>query len=151
MDIDVHVPAELVVLAEQTGVIAFVDRRLQRFAFADDIRRARRCRRMRAHGEARDHAAFDQRMRIVAHDVAVLAGTGLGFVGIDHEIMRPAVAFLRHEGPFQTGREACAATAAKAGSLHLVDDPVAALFQDLLGAIPVATAIAPLSDLSLRP
>jgi hypothetical protein len=42
--------------------------------------------------EAGDQAALDQRVRIVAHDVAVLAGARLGFVGIDDEIMRPAVA-----------------------------------------------------------
>jgi hypothetical protein len=44
-------------------------------------------------------------MRIVAHDLAVLAGAGLGFVGIDHQIGGPAVAFLGHEGPFQPGRK----------------------------------------------
>jgi hypothetical protein len=40
----------------------------------------------------------------------------------------------------KAGREASATTAAKAGSLHLFDDPVAALFEDLLGAIPMAAA-----------
>lgn len=93
---------------------------------------------MRAHGETGDHAAFDQRMRIVAQDFAVLAGAGFGFVGVDDEVMRTAVIFLRHEGPFETRREASAAATAKAGSLHLVDDPVTALFDDLLGAVPVA-------------
>ena len=47
---------------------------------------------MRAHGEAGDQAALDQVMRIVAQDLAVLAGAGLGFVGIDDEIVRAAVA-----------------------------------------------------------
>jgi hypothetical protein len=36
-----------------------------------------------------EQAALDQRVRIVAHDVAVLAGARLGFVGIDDEVMRP--------------------------------------------------------------
>jgi hypothetical protein len=93
---------------------------------------------MRAHGEAGDHAALDQRVRIVAHDVAVLAGTRLGLIRIDDEIVRAAVALLGHERPFQAGRKPCPATAAKTRSLHLVDDPVASLFQDLLGAVPVA-------------
>jgi len=77
-------------------------------------------------------------MRIVAHDVAVLAGARFGFVRIDDKVMRTAVAFLRHEGPFQPGREPCPAAAAQARRLHLVDDPVTALFEDLLGAVPVA-------------
>lgn len=105
---------------------------------------------MRAHGETGDHAAFDQRMRIVAQDFAVLAGTGLGFVGVDDEIMRTAVVFLRHEGPLETRREACATTTTKAGSLHLVDDPVTTLFDDLLGTVPMAARLHALQGLVLE-
>src|SRR5881227_3648509 len=80
-------------------------------------------------------------MRIVPHDLAILAGAGLGLVGVDDEIARPAVGrFLRHERPFQAGRESGAAAAAQARGLHLVDDPVAALVDDTLGAIPRAAA-----------
>src|SRR5690606_13763028 len=71
-------------------------------------------------------------------DVAVLAGAGLGLVGVDDEIGRPAVALLGHEGPFQPGREAGAAAAAQAGRLHLVDDPVPPPAEDVLGAVPLA-------------
>src|SRR5262249_30305118 len=78
-------------------------------------------------------------MRIISHDLAVLAGAGLGLVGIDHEIVRSAVGLLGHERPLQPGREAGAAAPALARRLHLVDDPVAPLLQDRLGAVP-ATA-----------
>src|SRR5258705_1158490 len=92
-----------------------------------------------AHREARKQAAFDQKMRIVPHDLAVLAGAGFGLVGIDHQIARPAVGrFLRHERPFQAGWETRPAPPAQARSLHLVDDPVAALVDDRLGAVPGA-------------
>src|ERR1700724_979599 len=78
-------------------------------------------------------------MRIVPHDLAVLAGAGLGLVGIDHEIAWPSVSgFFRHERPFQAGRKSSAAAAAQARRLHLVDDPVAALVDDRLGAVPGA-------------
>ena len=140
MDENVDIPAVLVVLAEKTRIVAFVDRGLQRFALADIFAAHVDIAGVGAHGEAGDHAAFDQRMRIVAHDIAVLAGAGLGFVGIDDEVMRTTVAFLRHEGPLEAGREACAAATAQAGRLHLVDDPVTALFDDPLGAIPMAAA-----------
>ena len=93
---------------------------------------------LRAHGEAGDQAALDEGVRIVPHDLAVLAGAGLGLVGVDDEIVRPAVGLLRHERPFEAGREAGAAAAAQAGRLHLVDDPVAALVEDRLGAVPGA-------------
>ena len=56
------------------------------------------------------------------HDLAVLAGAGLRLVGVDDEVVRPPVRLLRHEGPFEAGREAGAAAAAQAGVLHLVDD-----------------------------
>ena len=80
-------------------------------------------------------------MRIVAHDVAVLAGAGLGLVGVDDEIVRTLLHFLRHEGPFQAGREAGAAAAAQAGLLHLVDDPFRAELENLLGAVPIAARL----------
>src|SRR6202011_3770950 len=96
---------------------------------------------MRAHREAREQAALDQQMWIVPHDLAILAGAGFGLVGIDHEIARAAVGgFLRHERPFQAGWRAGAAAAAKPRGLHLVDDPVAALVDDRLGAVPGAAA-----------
>ena len=75
-------------------------------------RRGYRCSRRRAHADAGEQAALDQLVRIVAEDVAVLAGAGLAFVGVDDEIARP-VACLRHERPFETGRETGAAAAAQ--------------------------------------
>ncbi len=91
---------------------------------------------MRAHRHTGDHAALDQQMRVMAHDLAILAGAGLRLVGIDHEIVRTPVRLLGHERPFEAGGEAGAAAAAQTGGLHLVDDPVAALVQDRLGAVP---------------
>src|SRR5262245_4721550 len=77
-------------------------------------------------------------MWVVAHDLAVLAGAGLGFIGVDHEIMRPTVGLLGHERPFESGRKAGAAAPAQPRGLHLVDDPIAALLEDGLGAVPGA-------------
>jgi hypothetical protein len=140
MNENVKIPAVLVVLAQQSGVVAFVDRGLQRLALADELAAHIDVGDMRAHGETGDQAAFDQRMRIVAHDLAVLAGAGLGFVGVDDEIMRALAHFLRHEGPFETGRETGAAAAAQARILHLLDDPVAPLGDQPLRSVPMAAA-----------
>ncbi|MNY09041.1 hypothetical protein D3C86_1419320 [compost metagenome] len=150
MDVDVEIPAVLVVLAEQARIVTFVDGCLQRLTLAHIFAANVDIGRMRTHGETGDHAAFDQRMRIVAQDFAVLAGAGLGFVGVDDEIMRTTVIFLRHEGPLETRREASAAATTKAGSLHLVDDPVTTLFDDLLGTVPMAARLHALQGLVLE-
>src|SRR6185312_11713379 len=47
-----------------------------------------------------------------------------------------SVGLLWHERPFQAGRKTRAATPAQTRRLHLVDDPVAAFFDDALGAVP---------------
>ena len=138
--VEVERPAVDVVLADQFGLIGLIDRGLQMLAFADELAADIDVAGMRAHREACDQAALDQEMRIVPHDLPVLAGAGLGLVGIDDEIARsPVLRFLRHEGPFHPGRESGTAAAAQARRLHLVDDPVAPLVDDRLGAVPGAT------------
>jgi hypothetical protein len=78
-------------------------------------------------------------VRVVAHHVPVLAGAGLALVGIDHQVDRAAIGdLLRHEGPFEAGREAGAAAAAQPGFLHQLDDLLAAEVEDRLGVVPVA-------------
>ena len=93
-DIDVERPAVDVVLADQLGLIGLVDRGLQMLALPDELAAHIDVAGMRVHREARDQAALDQKMRVVPHDLAVLAGAGLGLVGIDHEIARPAVRWI---------------------------------------------------------
>ena len=140
-DVEIERPAVDVVLADQLRFIGLIDRGLQVLALPNELAAHIDVAGVRAHREAREQATLDQKMRIVPHDLAVLAGAGLGFVGIDHEIARPAVGrLLRHERPLQAGRETRPAASAQAGSLHLVDDPVAALVDDRLGAVPGAAA-----------
>src|SRR5690606_11849591 len=126
------------VAADQARVVRLVDRRLQdlRLAhvFAADVDVAVG----RAHADAGEQAALDQLVRIVAHDLPVLAGAGLALVGVDHEVDRAAVGLLGHERHLEPGREAGAAAPAQPRLLDLLDDPVAALGDQLLGAVPVA-------------
>src|SRR5579863_2279603 len=140
-NVEVERPAVDVVLADQLGLIGLIDRGLQMLALANELAADIDVAGMRSHRETGEQTPLDQQMRIVPHDLAILAGAGLGLVGIDHEIARAAIfGFLRHEGPLHAGREAGSAAPAQAGSLHLVDDPVAALVDDRLGAIPRAAA-----------
>ena len=138
MDDDVEIPAVDIVLADQLGVVSFIHRALQRLALADEFAAHIDVSDVRAHREAGDQTAFHQRVRIVAQDVAVLAGAGFGFVGVDDQIMRPFLHFLRHEGPFEAGRKARAAAAAQTGFFDHIHDGFGAEFENLLGAVPVA-------------
>lgn len=49
----------------------------------------------------------------------------------------PAIRLLGHEAPLEARRETGTTTATEAGDLDLIDDPVAALVEDVLGAVPV--------------
>src|SRR4029079_10317163 len=138
MDIKIEVPLVHVVFADQLGLIGLVDRRLQPLTLADELATYIDVAGLRAHRETGDQAALDQEMRIVPHDLSVLAGAGLGFVGIDDEILWPAVRLLRHERPLQSGRKASPAAPAQSGTLHLLDNGVAALREDSLGPVPGA-------------
>ena len=59
-----------------------------------------------------DHDALDRQMRIALHDLPVLEGTRLAFVGVDGEIARTAVG-RGHERPLESGGEAGAAASAQ--------------------------------------
>ena len=54
-----------------------VDRALKALALADEFATDIDVAIVHAHGAAGDQTAFDQQMRIVPHDLAVLAGAGL--------------------------------------------------------------------------
>ena len=86
---EVEIAAVDVVLADQLGVVGLIDRGLQPLALADEFAANIDVAGVRRHGAAGDQAPLDQQMRIVPHDLAVLAGAGLGLVGVDDEIMRP--------------------------------------------------------------
>src|SRR3546814_2879768 len=74
---------------------------------------------MRISDWSSDVCSSDLLVRIVADDFAVLARTRLGFVGVDDEEARAVGArLLRHEAPFEPGREARAAAAAQRSEEH---------------------------------
>jgi len=77
VDDDLEVPAVLVVLANEAGFPRLIDRGLQMLALADEFAAHVDEARVRPHGEAGKQAALDQRVRVVAKNVAVLAGTRL--------------------------------------------------------------------------
>ena len=143
VDDDLEVPAMHVVLADQPGVVGLLHRGFKILPLADELAANVDIGNVCAHGPPGEQAPLDQVVRVVTQDLAVLAGAGLGLVGIDEELARTAVidAFLGHEGPFQRGRETGAAAATQARALDLVDDPVATVVDELLGVHPAAARL----------
>jgi hypothetical protein len=77
-------------------------------------------------------------MRIMAHDLPVLAGARFGFVGVDHQIAGRPSDSLGMKDHFSPVGKARAAPPAQAGGLHDLHDLVAAQTDQVLGAIPMA-------------
>ncbi len=100
--------------SDQACLIGFVDRRLQMHCLVIEFAAYIDVCRLAAHGEAGDQTALDQHMRIEAQDFAILAGAGLRFIGVDHEIGRSVrIGLLGHERPFEAGRKSRPAAAAQ--------------------------------------
>ena len=77
----------------------------------------------------------------MAHDLAVFACSRFGFVGIHHQIGWATVAFLGHERPLEAGWKTRTAAPAQTRILHLLNDPIATLLDQLVGAIPMAARL----------
>merc|ERR1719447_1692833 len=90
-----------------------------------------------SHGSARDQAAFNQSVRVVPHDLAILASSRLALVSVDHQVLGAAVVWLVHEAPLKAAGEASTTPPSQTAGLDLVDDPLAALLHDLLGLVPL--------------
>ncbi len=109
------------VFAEQSGAIGFFKRRLETFVRLDELAAQIVVADGRAHGVSRDRHAFDDEVRVVAQNVAVLEGSRLAFVGVAHQVFLPRGLRI-HEAPFHAGRETGAAAAAQRRGFQLLDD-----------------------------
>ena len=120
-DVEVDARAEDV-LAEEAFFVGFGDGALddleQVAVLAAQVDEAQ----LRPDGEAGDHGALDDRVRVLEEDDVVLAGAGLGFVAVDEHVLG-LFRLLGHEAPLHAGGEAGAAAAAQPGGFHDVDDP----------------------------
>src|SRR5271165_5389706 len=140
MQVELEIPAGTAsVLADETGLVGLVDRGLQALRLVIELAADIDVAGVNPHPDRGEKATFDQLVRVVAEDVAVLAGAGLALVSVDAEIGR-AVALFRHERPFEARRKTGPATPAQPGFLDLLDDPVAAFEDELLGAVPIPSA-----------
>jgi len=88
MDVEIDVRCEDV-LAEQTGRVSLLERRASKRGMGSP-------RKLAAHivvshrlvgGVGADRQSLDQRMRVVAQNVAIVAGAGLALVRVAHEVL----------------------------------------------------------------
>ena len=126
------------VLADQAGLVGLIDGQLHVGRLVVELAAYVNVGSASAHRSAGDQTALDELVRIVTHDLAVLARARLALIGIYDQVLGPAVRRLVHEAPLETAGKAGAAAATQARDLHLVDDPVGALEQDLFGLVPIA-------------
>ena len=93
--------------------------------------------RLGAEGPARDHAPFEQQVRVALQQHVVLERARLALVGVDAEVLRLRDV-LGHEAPLHAGREARAAAPAQPGLLHLLGDLLGRHRQRLLHRLVAA-------------
>ena len=102
VDEDVEVVARAArVLADEPGLVGFLDGALEDGGFVVELAADVDVGGAAVHGPAGDETAFDEFVRVLAHDFAVFAGAGLAFVGVDDEVAGLGVlvpVFEVHEG-----------------------------------------------------
>ena len=87
MDEDVEVVATAAgVLADQTFFVGFLDCTLQDGGFVVEFTADVDIGGSAIHRSAGNEAAFNQFVRVFAHDFSIFAGAGLAFVGINNEV-----------------------------------------------------------------
>src|SRR4029077_12436516 len=97
----------------------FAENFFLKMIFVADIENAA----LRSGDESRDDHAFDEEMRKIGHDEAVLDGAGLAFVCIADNIS-DGIGMLAYEVPLHAGGESRAAHAFQFGGLELRENVV---------------------------
>src|SRR6185437_4505911 len=124
MDVEVD-PGAADVPAEKAGLVGLLQRRLEaRHRLAEEFAADVVVGDGGIRGIAAERQPLDERVRVVAQDVAVVAGAGLALVGVaDQVFLHRRVA--GHEAPFGARGEAGATPTAQAGGLDGIDDLLA--------------------------
>ena len=87
MEVDVEIiPRSAGVLADEAFFVCFLDGALQDSGFVVELAADVDVGGGGVHGAADDETAFNELVRVFAHDLAVFAGAGLAFVGVDNEV-----------------------------------------------------------------
>lgn len=91
-----------------------------------------------SHAESDHECTLDELVRVVSQNFSIFACTGLRLVTVNHKIGGTAVGDLGHEGVLETAGEAGTASATETRLLDLINDPIWAIEEDILGLMPVS-------------
>ena len=89
------------VLADEAGFVGFLDGALEDGGFVVEFTADVDVGSAAVHGASRNETAFDELVWVFAHDLAVFAGAGFAFIGVDNEVAGLGVfvpVFKVHEG-----------------------------------------------------
>src|SRR5262249_26362393 len=132
MDVDVAGEAGAEdVPAKKSMAVRFFDRALENVLDVKELAANVDVSDLRADGIAGNRAAFNEQVRIPVHDQVILEGARLTLVGVAGDVAR-LLRLAIDELPFHAGREAGAASPAKARRLHDLDDLIGRLRERLL-------------------
>ena len=101
---------------------------------------------LRAVGVAGQDHAFDQQVRLLLHQQAILEGARLHFVGVADDIAARHVVALGGQTPLHAGREAGATASTQVGALHLGGQALVGVLLQRLGHRGVAAGVAILGE-----
>ena len=143
----VHVNIKVVaratcILANQASFVCLIDGNLRVVRFEEKLTTHVNIGGIGTHSTASNKAAFNELVRVMAHNLAVLTGAWLTFIGVNHKVARTRVFFpsrLEHETPFHTRGEASTTSSTNTRCLHLVNDKIVTLVNDVTRAVPVTT------------
>lgn len=108
------------VLAQESLFVGLVNGHLDIGAFVVELAADVNVSGTGAHGFAGDQTALDQLVRVVAHNLAVLARARLALVGVDDQVTRTAVRRLVHEAPLHPAGESGTSSPPQTRFLHLI-------------------------------
>ncbi len=120
MDVNFQVVAAIQdILAQEISGSGFIQSPVQNFSafveFTPDVDVGQ----VNIVGEAGNDHSLDELMRVFVDDLSILEGAGLRLIAVANQVDRLTGGAV-HKGPFEAGREACTAAAAKAGSLYFI-------------------------------
>eukprot|EP01139_Manchomonas_bermudensis_P011216 Amastigsp_a342364_35.p2 type:complete len:301 gc:universal Amastigsp_a342364_35:929-27(-) len=126
------------VLSQEPRLVRLGNGAVERLGLAIELAAHVDVRGLGAHRKARNETPLDELVRVMTHDLAVLARPGLALVGVDDKVLGAPVVGLQHERPLEPGGEPSTATATEPRLLDLVEEPLGSLLNELFGLVPVA-------------
>ena len=130
--------------SKEAGIIGFLDGLLQVGGLVVELSSDVDVASPGTHGSTSNQAALHQGVRVVTHDLTILASSRLTFVSIDDQVLWATIIRLVHEAPLETTGESSSTPPSQPTGLDLINDPLAALLHDLLGLVPLAPGHGPL-------